>query len=73
VVQLESFVIKVIFSKAPEAQQKRNRGLIAGPCKSLLGGTSFVGWEARSRGRKRTSTKMNLQKPLTAFSWKEIK
>ena len=29
--------------KAPEARQKRNKGLIAGPCKSVLGGTSCAG------------------------------
>ena len=39
-VQLESFVIEGYFVEAPEARQKRNKGLIASPCKSQLGGTS---------------------------------
>jgi hypothetical protein len=31
------------FVEAPEARQKRNKGLIAGPCKSVRGGTSCAG------------------------------
>ena len=42
-VHLESFVMAVFCVEAPEARQERNKDLIAGPCKSQLGGTSSWG------------------------------
>ena len=41
-VQLESFVIEGILSRR-RRRSRRNKGLIAGPCKSALGGTGCAG------------------------------
>jgi hypothetical protein len=41
-VHLESFVIEVFYLRR-RRRKRRNKGLIAGPCKSLLGGTSSGG------------------------------